>query len=368
MGIDTRERVRRRSRTGRKNLESLLFDPRNPRLPEEAQGSTQDELLALMARDYRIVEIGQSLADNGYFDEEPLVVMREAEGIDRFVVLEGNRRLAALKLIENPKASPRQASDWQALKDRALDRGHDLKNIPVVEYDDRDSVTAFLGFRHISGALKWEPLAKARFVHQLVHDRNMSFRDVAREIGSKSDWVRNQFLAYRIFLQARRWGMNVEGVESEFSVLGRALVAPSTREFIGVEHDGEAVPDEPVPLDKKDALAEILSWIFGDSERMPALRESRDLPKLGAVLKDEDATAELRANRDLEYAFLLAGGEVNDLLQTLRRARHNLDESLRSVHRHRGNPKVEELVESCFGSAKALARHFPGILADGDAE
>jgi hypothetical protein len=240
-------------------------------------------------------------------------------------------------------------------------------NIPVVEYVDRESVTAFLGFRHISGALKWEPMAKARFVHGLIQDRGMSFRDVAREIGSKSSWVKNQYVAYRIFLQARQWGIRTDELESEFSVLGRALV-PSTRDFIGVHYEDDEALDAPVPFDKRAELAELLSWIFGDQERPAALRESRDLHKLDAVLRDAEATAELRANRDLEYAFLLAGGELDDLIQTLRKARHNLDESLRSVHRHRDNPKVAELVEICFGSAKALAHHFPKVLTDGNAD
>lgn len=164
-----------RSRVGDKRLDDLLFDPRNPRLPEDDQDSSQPRLLEIMARDYRIIEIGQSLADNGYFHEEPLVVMPSPDIEGKFVVLEGNRRLAALKLIDDPGPNPRQSAEWRALKDRAAELGHDLRErIPVVEYDNRDDVTAFLGFRHISGALKWEPMAKARFVHHLVHDREMS--------------------------------------------------------------------------------------------------------------------------------------------------------------------------------------------------
>lgn len=355
-----------RSVPGSKKLALLDFDPQNPRLPEDDQGASQPQLLEIMARDYRIIEIGSSLADNGYFHEEPLVVMPSPETEGRFLVLEGNRRLAALKLIEDPGASPRQAAEWRELRSRAIERGHDLKeSIPIVEYDDRDAVTAFLGFRHISGALKWEPLAKARFVHHLVHERHMGFREVAREIGSKSNWVKSQYVAYRVFLQARAWGIDTEGFEKEFSVFGRAL-QPATRDYIGVEYDDESALAEPVPDDRREELAELLSWIFGDDGRPPALKESRDLGKLNAVLQDEDATAELRANRDLEYAFLMAGGELDDLIQTLRRARHNLDESLRSVHRHRDDEKVQGLVKSCYGSATELARQFPELLAGED--
>jgi hypothetical protein len=53
----------------------LHLDPANPRLPEEAQGSKKDELLPHLFAHFDLEEIAAPMAQNGYFDEEPLVAV-----------------------------------------------------------------------------------------------------------------------------------------------------------------------------------------------------------------------------------------------------------------------------------------------------
>src|SRR4051812_2159917 len=77
-------------------ISELYFDPRNPRLPEAAQSMTQEELLTYIAKEYQPIEIARSIAAHGYFLSEPLIVVLE-NGL--YMVVEGNRRLAALRLL-----------------------------------------------------------------------------------------------------------------------------------------------------------------------------------------------------------------------------------------------------------------------------
>ena len=44
------------------DLDELLFDERNPRLPEELTDRTQDNLLAYIAREYHPLEIAKSVS------------------------------------------------------------------------------------------------------------------------------------------------------------------------------------------------------------------------------------------------------------------------------------------------------------------
>lgn len=75
----------------------LNFDRNNPRFPPKiAQGPVED-LLQRFVRDERLLEIIESIGNHGYFPGEPLLVVPEA-GSD-YRVVEGNRRLAALKLL-----------------------------------------------------------------------------------------------------------------------------------------------------------------------------------------------------------------------------------------------------------------------------
>ena len=81
----------------------LSFDKQNPRLITGDEYSTVDDIAIIKA--YREIaaldELITSICSNGYIDLEPLIVMGEDQG--PFVVLEGNRRLAAIKLIADPK-------------------------------------------------------------------------------------------------------------------------------------------------------------------------------------------------------------------------------------------------------------------------
>lgn len=80
------------------SVAKLDFDPHNPRFSTEIAGGPEGELVERFIRDERLLEVLNSIADQGYFAGEPLLVV-ESAGTDRFHVIEGNRRLAALKLL-----------------------------------------------------------------------------------------------------------------------------------------------------------------------------------------------------------------------------------------------------------------------------
>jgi hypothetical protein len=66
-----------------KRISELLLDCKNPRLAENAANMSQSELLELMERDFDLLPIGKSLADNGFFVEEPLIVIPKEGEIQR---------------------------------------------------------------------------------------------------------------------------------------------------------------------------------------------------------------------------------------------------------------------------------------------
>src|SRR5438477_8861944 len=83
--------------------DKLFFDAKNPRLAEYALGSkpTQLELLRILWEKMAVDELVLSIASRGYFTHEPIFVTEER---GKFIVLEGNRRLAAVKLLLDPEA------------------------------------------------------------------------------------------------------------------------------------------------------------------------------------------------------------------------------------------------------------------------
>src|ERR1051325_7201341 len=82
-------------------LDQLFLDPINPRLGRAHTGReiTQERVLELM-RDWTLEELAVSFLESGYWPQEALLVIREElYGAERLVVVEGNRRLAALKFL-----------------------------------------------------------------------------------------------------------------------------------------------------------------------------------------------------------------------------------------------------------------------------
>lgn len=82
-------------------IDELLFDPQNPRLPE-LLGKNQREIFRFLVDDIGIEDVLQSLAASGLIEGDPIIA-REAEDKNHYYVIEGNRRLAALKLLNGEK-------------------------------------------------------------------------------------------------------------------------------------------------------------------------------------------------------------------------------------------------------------------------
>src|SRR5437899_2089104 len=87
--------------------EDLFLDAKNPRLGRHnvERNLSQDEVLDLM-KDWSLEELAVSLLESGYWPQEAVIAVRENVGINKnaLVVIEGNRRLAAIKMIFRAQA------------------------------------------------------------------------------------------------------------------------------------------------------------------------------------------------------------------------------------------------------------------------
>src|SRR6266852_1841334 len=73
----------------------LRFDPENPRLGGGAKRKNQEQIQQyLEGPPHYALDLVGSIVENGFLPYEPLIVRKED---DVFVVIEGNRRLAAVQ-------------------------------------------------------------------------------------------------------------------------------------------------------------------------------------------------------------------------------------------------------------------------------
>lgn len=85
--------------TKRISVVSLHLDSRNPRLGRSTDGASSRELIQYLFEHDKAMEVAESIAARGFFPNEPLLAIKKA---DHYVVVEGNRRLAALKALREP--------------------------------------------------------------------------------------------------------------------------------------------------------------------------------------------------------------------------------------------------------------------------
>ena len=87
--------------TTKVSIDKLILDHANPRFVEAGRKISDESVIAQLYRSEELGELLQSIAANGYLDIEPLIVMFDESG-DKLIVLEGNRRFAAIRLFREP--------------------------------------------------------------------------------------------------------------------------------------------------------------------------------------------------------------------------------------------------------------------------
>ncbi len=188
-------------------LDDLYLDAKNPRLGlhDPEADPPQKEILSLM-RNWVLEELAISYLESGFWTHEALLVVKETlYGQPHLVVVEGNRRLAALKYLHAAYHEEEVPQKWKDLVQNAQVSEKDFKKlfgkIPYILVDSRGDVDEFLGFRHVTGIKQWHPEQKAQYIAKLIDERGMSYRDVMRKIGSQTPTVRQHYISYQLLLQ-----------------------------------------------------------------------------------------------------------------------------------------------------------------------
>ena len=228
---------------------NLLLDSKNPRLPSEIKGQrniihalakTQWNKLLTLARD--IVEYGRDPSDL-------FLVMRQKKR--RYVVLDGNRRIAVLKLLDNPSLLDRavSASRLQALKSISEEYDHNLNDeVLCIQVRSRTEADHWIDLKHTSG-------------HEGAGPERWSSEEGGRfqaRVRGTHEYPETQALD---FLQQR----DVIDQEARSAVptttLRRLLGTPTVRDLFGVGlHQGALY----IASGREDDVAQLLHHVIAD--------------------------------------------------------------------------------------------------------
>ena len=346
------------------SVERLVLDHRNPRLVNVDGDTTDVEVIAHLYRAEDLGELLQSIAANGYLDIEPLIVL-EDDG--RLIVLEGNRRLAAIRLFREPELAGRVSERGRVkitLPDFPDWHRNTLDHVSVYRVAIREDARSFIGFKHINGAAKWESYAKARFVADWYRDSGVSLADIASRIGDGHDTVKRMVNAIYVLEQAQAAGIfSIDDRVSprfNFSHLYTALSRATYMEFLGLDaawfrRDPNA---NPVSDDCVGRLSEVLRWIYGSREERvePVIRsQNPDIKRLGEVLVSAEGLAVLKATGSLSEAHASIRPADRKFSDALLRGRREMREASNSLRGFDGRDvSLLGIAEDISETAQAL--------------
>ncbi|MCH7727955.1 MAG: ParB N-terminal domain-containing protein [Planctomycetes bacterium] len=307
------------------SIEDLHFDRENPRLAEYGVTSKtkDDEILQILWDTMDVRELVQSISASGYFPHEPLIVAKEKQ---EKIVIEGNRRLAAVRVLLDP--SKVETTGWKIprLSGPKLKK---LQELPVI-YESRSDAWRYLGFKHVNGPAKWSSYAKAKYIVDVQSKYKVSLVDIADQIGDRHQTVQRLYRGLMVLDQAERFKVYDREdrfrTRFAFSHLYTGLDGDGIRRFLDLKEPGEESKN-PVPKKKKKELGELCVWLYGskDKDTPPVVqRQAPDLWHLNDVLKSREATAALRDDRDLENAYEISRPQNAVFEEALLRAKREL--------------------------------------------
>lgn len=294
----------------------LEFDERNPRLG--AVGLTQAEILERMWRSFAVDEIAMSIGTNGFFGYEPLFVVQEN---GRNIVVEGNRRLAAVRLLTNEADRIRvKATDLEPATPEALAT---LQTLPVI-ITTREQIWRFIGFKHVNGPQAWDAVAKAEYIVWVHNELAVALDEIAKQIGDKHATVArlyNARMALEQLEQAGIWSREDRwNTRFFFSHLYTGLGYKGIQSFLGVDATKGTTSEKPIPDDHLEQLGELSTWLFGSKSRKirPLIRsQNPDLRILDDVLQSANGVAALRQGLGLTVSSDIAKGDEQILREKL---------------------------------------------------
>ena len=328
-------------------VDCLRLDHRNPRLTGRADHRSEEALIAELYRSAELDELLQSMSSNGYLDIEPLVVI-EGPGSGELVVLEGNRRLAAIRLLCEPDLVSRIRLDERlslTVPEIAESLRATFEEVTVYPVSDREQARPLIGFKHINGPQKWDAYAKAKFAARWYKDAEIGLDEIARSIGDRHDTIKRMVSGIYVLEQAAEEGLfDVEDRfprKFNFSHLYTALSRSQYMEYLGLPVGWARYDPEPnpVPADGTRELRRVLRWIYGsksDDEKHVVKRQNPDIKRLGEVLAKPEAVHELQVTRNLDRAHEIAEPVTARFTKSLIEARLSLQAAVGSVRAYDG--------------------------------
>lgn len=329
-------------------VENLILDSHNPRLPDYIQGKGEVEIISHMLLEESTLELMQAIGEKGFFPGEQLLVV--PVGDNKYKVVEGNRRLTAVKLLNDPSIAVVQSSLVEKIQKNAPKANVPIRLLPCMVFEKDDDIHDYLGYRHVTGIQPWNLRQKAKYVSYLKEKNysDLSFDAASNElrkiIGSKKDYVKRLLVGNQIYTVIKDNAFfKIKNLDEEglyFSYISDSLSRSNIENYLGVNLES----DNPTENLNIDSLKNWTTWLFapidGGERAINKTRlkgKSQDLNMLNSILGNPVAKQKfVSTDISLEDAYSFTGADDNlfsnsiqDAINSLKIANsivHNIDD------------------------------------------
>lgn len=292
------------------NVDELYLDPNNPRLAEDFGFSGKIETIEEI-KDFqnkileKFLEPSQD-EDEAFFDIEDLLESFKRIGfidIDRiickqledgkYIVLEGNRRTSALKVLAK--------KSYDGIEDEKVKASLQTIPITVVDVDNKtekeinDEINVLLGVRHHGSLLEWEPLPSAYSVYDtyinlapkldsFTYNRKR-IKEVASMLSIGPKKVQQRINTFLVYNQLKD---SIDGVKPKYFSLIQAILdsRPVRSHFITEDADTYVITEKSI--ENFDLLCEFATR-DKQLDNKKKLKEPKSVGKLAKLIRETDS-------------------------------------------------------------------------------
>lgn len=293
------------------NISNLEFDQNNPRLPKKIYNQKDEKVIEWMLLDASLLDLVGSIAINGFFPGEPLLVVKNNTN-NKYTVIEGNRRLAACKILSSPSLASVKEKTIQKIISETPEENIP-REVPVFLFEERKDILQYLGYRHVTGVKSWGALPKAKYLFELFQlDKSTNSlkdksRELAKKIGSRGDYVMRLLTSYQLFIKLEENNFFDIDKLSEENIEFSNLVDSATR-FSNISNFLKIDFDSNDPLENLDIerYKELCNWLFArNDDNKTQIGENRNIRILNSVIHNDKALNAFRELTPIKEANLL---------------------------------------------------------------
>ena len=270
-------------------VEQLRLDADNPRLLTDINVRTQGDLVHKLVRQEDVAAVAMSIAEDGFFPSEILIAVPED---DEYVIVEGNRRLAAVMLLQDPNLAPQsRRATFKRMKAKGVGRVPD--ELPVAIAPDRVSTEALVLRRHTRESVrKWTMYAQACYVRSLMSSGD-TVNDVATRLEDSADRISRLLLVADFYDVAKTLKLEEYSAkkvhdpqEFKLSTLARIIESKPGADFFALSRDTTGqTATRARAADFRAALAHVVDDIARNKQSTRTLNSSEGISNYLESLK-----------------------------------------------------------------------------------